>query len=553
MVGRERGELFDVLKLDKGMLFRMFCPENKIGSKDISNLSLALLMEIVGIKYARTSNMAEIISGLEFYTVFVTPILSVIRFKNWRQAQLIIRQVFPNQICSAVSGLIGNRVFNTLKRVHVLLAAKFIRAELIDIPQNLRKNCIDFLMNSSFDMVTFNLKPFHNISAFMRCIRPLHFHTFGLLSNDYAYMKRFSAVSKTSLLGDKSLHSEATATKQIFGLDEHVGEILCVCFSCDGHIVATGSCDGAILIYKISNGFLRFAHSLRGSKNPVECLMWSKTAFNLISYDTDNPTIYLWDLSCLHKHDFIDSSKSLPPSRIFLGHEMKVLAMLWDSTKPGAFLSSGIDRKILLWSCGSTLKDKKCNRYHEVLKDVLVYDMAMTTDGQYVFLLMHTNTIAFLSYESIMSPENSSVKSCTPLVLFEVDSSCYISSISLAADNNEILLNLSKTVQLHKDSTSHTVHMCNARNFKQIHSFSFCSTYVSSYVLKSIFCGAMDAYVASGNEHGIIHVWRRCNGKLVTKFHAHFGPINCIVKSPSNSALIISIGDDKMVRMWKLP
>ena len=128
------------------MLFRMFCPENKIGSKDISNLSLALLMEIVGIKYARTSNMAEIISGLEFYTVFVTPILSVIRFKNWRQAQLIIRQVFPNQISSAVSGLIGNRVFNTLKRVHVLLAAKFIRAELIDIPQNLRKNCIDFLI-----------------------------------------------------------------------------------------------------------------------------------------------------------------------------------------------------------------------------------------------------------------------------------------------------------------------------------------------------------------------------------------------------------------------
>ena len=73
------------------------------------------------------------------------------------------------------------------------------------------------------------------------------------------------------------------------------------------------------------------------------------------------------------------------------------------------------------------------------------------------------------------------------------------------------------------------------------------------YRLQPCFGGKNDSFVAVGTSWGKVRLWHWPSGKYLQAMHGHDAAVNCVAWSPTDNHLLVSVSDDRTVRVWTSP
>ncbi|XP_062130729.1 protein HIRA homolog [Drosophila sulfurigaster albostrigata] len=188
------------------------------------------------------------------------------------------------------------------------------------------------------------------------------------------------------VLCEKDEH-DASVPKMLCQMDQHLACVNCVRWSQNGELLASGSDDKLIMIWRKAQGSSgvfgtggmqqnheswKCQHTLRGHDGDVLDLAWSPNDIYLASCSIDN-TIIVWD------------GRDLPTQlQTLKGHTGLVKGVAWDPV--GKFLASqSDDRSIKVWRtndwmCGTTISEPflECGGTTHILR------LSWSPDGQYL-------------------------------------------------------------------------------------------------------------------------------------------------------------------------
>jgi WD40 repeat protein len=71
--------------------------------------------------------------------------------------------------------------------------------------------------------------------------------------------------------------------------------------------------------------------------------------------------------------------------------------------------------------------------------------------------------------------------------------------------------------------------------------------------LRPSFGGRQGSFVAMGTTSGKIHIWHWPRSHLSAALSGHEAAVNCLAWSPADQHLMISVSDDRTVRVWTSP
>lgn len=181
--------------------------------------------------------------------------------------------------------------------------------------------------------------------------------------------------------------NDASVPRMLCQMDQHLACVNCVRWSQNGQLLASGSDDKLIMIWRKAQGASgvfgtggmqqnheswKCIHTLRGHDGDVLDLAWSPNDYFLASCSIDN-TIIVWD------------ARALPNMlQTLKGHTGLVKGVAWDPV--GNFLASqSDDRSIKIWrtmdwSCGTTITEpfQECGGTTHILR------LSWSPDGQYL-------------------------------------------------------------------------------------------------------------------------------------------------------------------------
>ncbi|XP_030245750.1 protein HIRA homolog isoform X2 [Drosophila navojoa] len=181
--------------------------------------------------------------------------------------------------------------------------------------------------------------------------------------------------------------NDASVPRMLCQMDQHLACVNCVRWSQNGQLLASGSDDKLIMIWRKAQGSSgvfgtggmqqnheswKCIHTLRGHDGDVLDLAWSPNDYFLASCSIDN-TIIIWD------------GQALPNMlQTLKGHTGLVKGVAWDPV--GNFLASqSDDRSIKIWrtvdwSCNTTITEpfQECGGTTHILR------LSWSPDGQYL-------------------------------------------------------------------------------------------------------------------------------------------------------------------------
>ncbi|KAJ3062592.1 hypothetical protein HDU98_001529 [Podochytrium sp. JEL0797] len=306
-----------------------------------------------------------------------------------------------------------------------------------------------------------------------------------------------------SLLNDHSCPRSTFPTKTTQILTGHSDEVWFLAFSPSGEHLASASKDQTVIIWDAHT--FEPVHILRGHEDHVSVVAWSMDSQRLITGSNDR-SVKLWDVNngeCLQTYtlhtDTITSLAFLP------------------TTPTTAFVSSSIDKNILLWSLEGHVLHK--------WNGVRVTDLNITNDGSKMVTISDKRIRVFdmSTKEEILS-------------LQEQDS---ITSINTSTDGRYALVNVSACQEIHMWDLHENRILRKFTGHKQ-----------GRFVIRSCFGGTAQTFVLSGSEDSNVYVWNREHGVLLECLEGHSATVNSISWN-SKMNLFASASDDCTIRIWR--
>lgn len=71
--------------------------------------------------------------------------------------------------------------------------------------------------------------------------------------------------------------------------------------------------------------------------------------------------------------------------------------------------------------------------------------------------------------------------------------------------------------------------------------------------LRPAFGGKNQKFVAMGSSTGSLRLWHWPSNSMLTRLGGHSAAVNCVVWSPVDTQLMVSVSDDRTVRVWTAP
>lgn len=141
------------------------------------------------------------------------------------------------------------------------------------------------------------------------------------------------ALVEANAAGSEKINTEANSGLDQFPskLTGHYGLVSSLCFSPDGSLLASGSYDSIVILWKINDGSV--VHHLN-HKDRVAAVAFSPDGNIVVSAGTDK-TIKLWD---------VNTGERL---KTFTGHTSRIHSVSFDLS--GSILVSGGDNELIIW------------------------------------------------------------------------------------------------------------------------------------------------------------------------------------------------------------
>lgn len=299
----------------------------------------------------------------------------------------------------------------------------------------------------------------------------------------------------------------------VMELTGHSGEVFVARFDPTGEIIASGSMDRSILLWR-SSGACENYGILTGHKQAVLDIHWSRDSKVLFSASADMH-LGSWDVETgqrIRKHP---------------GHEEVINTM--DISKRGEELlvSGSDDGYIGIWDP----RTKEAVQY--IQTDFPVTAITLSEAGNELFTGGIDNDIKVWDLRK---------QAVTYSLLGHADT---ITSLQLSPDNSTLLSNS-------HDSTVRTWNVLPfAKAERRIRTFDGAPTGQERNLLKASW-DSKGEKIAAGSGDGSVAIWDSRTGKLLNKLPGHRGAVNDVRFSPQDEPLLVSASSDRTLMLGEL-
>uniref|UniRef100_A0A7S4NNE5 CTLH domain-containing protein n=1 Tax=Paramoeba aestuarina TaxID=180227 RepID=A0A7S4NNE5_9EUKA len=309
-----------------------------------------------------------------------------------------------------------------------------------------------------------------------------------------------------SLFQDHSCGRHLVPEKTLTVLKGHEDEVWFVKYSHKGDKLASGSCDGSIIVWNLTPSVRPTIHCQLDGHEAISFLAWSPDDTRLLACGASSD-VRMWN---------VENGSLL---RVFGHHESCVVACSFSSDGKSV-ITGGMDKTVAVAHCepSSSPRTRK-------------WDLGRVFD-----LGVCKNKIVFAS-----SLENVPNLTCIDIDTEQrsvIPETQHITSIALAKDGRHVLANVFPA----------EIHLWD------LESRQLTQRYVghkqTKMVVRSCFGGANEAFVVGGSEDNCVYIWHRYKGTLLEKLKGHKAVVNCVAWNPRNPHQFASASDDNTIRIW---
>ncbi|RDA84734.1 hypothetical protein CP532_5239 [Ophiocordyceps camponoti-leonardi (nom. inval.)] len=299
----------------------------------------------------------------------------------------------------------------------------------------------------------------------------------------------------------------------VMELSGHSGEIFSAKFDPTGDLIASGSMDRSIMLWRTYGACENYG-LLKGHKGAVLDLQWSRDSGTLYSASADTH-VASWDVELGTR------------IRRYVGHEEVVNAV--DISRRGAevLVSGSDDSTIGIWDP----RTKKAAEH--IQTNFPITAIAISEDGTQVFSGGIDNDIRVWDLRK---------KSLKYSLLGHTDT---IMSVRLSRDDESL-------ASYAMDSTVRT---WDARSFapteRRIRTFDGADKGFEQNLL-GVSWNPDGKRIAAGSADGTVLVWSTDTGKLLYKLPGHKGAVNCVDFSPTEEPILLSASSDRTILLGEL-
>lgn len=312
-----------------------------------------------------------------------------------------------------------------------------------------------------------------------------------------------------SLLQREVPPETAVPNKTIATLTDHKDEVWNIQFSHSGDYLATVGTDKLCFIYKVNN-----------FDGPVHTFSGSSSALSTVSWSPDDKYVLV----------------------ISHGREAKI----WDC-KQGSCVATFEDCSSAFWfpnskhiMCAGGSNDRHIFKYdihtkeklHEDTLPFSVQEMDMSCDGTRLVVVNGTKKL-HVYYPGDMEHH------------YELSENDFISSVKISPCGRYALVNISLESSSKKDSR---ISLWDLVDKKKVRTYE--GIIQSRFVLRSTFGGNNACFVVSGSESNEVLVWKRSDGKLITRLSGHTKSVGSVACNPRYTSMFASASDDRTVRIY---
>ncbi|MGI6394396.1 MAG: protein kinase domain-containing protein [bacterium] len=472
------------------------------------------------------------------------------------------------------------------KEKRYLSAKIFSAAALYHNPYNLKSpwSFPEFYINENIDEFS------SQMAAMQSMLYLSTVHDNGSFKEDFAqvdFEPRVLAVSPDGALvavAGKSRKIVVYSTpkrKPLYVLSGHSDEVSAIEFSSDGKYLASGSWDRKVKIWDTKEGAL--LKTVEGSVGEIYALSFSADSNSLVFGGTDK---YLWsfDMTNLNSEaekimEFESSVRAISFSldndlilsdswgniyflkqnklKSTFKHHVEPVISLKFMKKEGYFVSTGYDKKILVWHLDSP---EPLHIYEE--RDAF-FDLDITSDGAFAAVASRDGTVKLINLNTMQVEDFRGHVGAVYSIAFNPSGNELIST----GEDSFIKVwktNVDRIVQVYRGHTTYipslkyspdgrfiassswdnTVKLWDAAKEKQISSFG-----TQGVVSYSIDFSPDGQFLASGDSDGSIRMWNPVSGKLLSTVKSHSDQISALVFS-EDGRYILSGSKDRTVNLY---
>ncbi|KAK5994902.1 Pre-mRNA-splicing factor cwf17 [Cladobotryum mycophilum] len=299
----------------------------------------------------------------------------------------------------------------------------------------------------------------------------------------------------------------------VMELTGHSGEIFAAKFDPTGNLIASGSMDRTIMLWRTYGDCENYG-ILNGHKGAILDLQWSRDSEILYSASADMH-LASWDLT------------SGTRIRRYVGHEEVINAL--DTTKRGEeiLLSASDDSTIGIWD------PRTKNAADYIQTDFPITAIAMSYAGNEIYTGGIDNDIRVWDIRK---------KGVMYSLLGHSDT---ITSLRVSPDAQSLL----------SHSMDTTVRTWDVRPFapteRHIRTFDGATTGLEQNLLRASW-DVDGKKIAAASGDGTVVIWSNETGKLMYKLPGHKGTVNCAEFAPSKEPILLSASSDRTMLLGEL-
>lgn len=293
----------------------------------------------------------------------------------------------------------------------------------------------------------------------------------------------------------------------LFTLDGHTGKVLSLAFSPDGNLVASGSTDNTLRLWRVVQGSL--LRTMRGHPFPVLAVDFSPDGTILVTGSTDG-LVRLWRVS---------DGRLL---KELSGHAGRVIHL--DFSADGRFfVSAGDDFTVRIWRM---LDYRQVQTIDEGMSEIT--DLSFSPDSQSIAWSEINGTVRIRSLSGNW------------LHIFK-DTLLAAKAITFDTSGDRLIVGYADgSIRLWDTETGKTIQVLKSHTLP----------------ITAIDFSPNGEWLASAYKDGTIHVWYRQENLFSTTpnfvLQGHTDEINSLCFSPSNTTLA-SGSDDDTIRIYQIP